>query len=198
MGGGGEGPSAPGWESPVPGQGSPSMRQPSNTIPQHLRGPAPLPFLLLRVRGCSCPGPQRRQPPAQPCGMVRGHRGSAQPPQLPSPGFIASPQVPPHHPNPLPAHTLSLLLQLLGPGLDFGHVALVGLQQLLWPLPVPGRWVRPPAGLSLLHRGHNGQEGLNPTSHEAWGVGSRGGCRCLPQGCGGVTVPLPSAFWKRG
>ena len=147
------------------------MRQLSDMISQHPRDLAQVLFLLLRVGGCSRPGPQRCQPLAQPCRMVRGHGGSARPPQPRSLGVIASHRCLPITPKPMPAPTLSLLLQLLGSGPDFGHVALVGLQQLPWPLLVPLWWGRPLAGLSLLHRGLQQAGGARP--HQPRGLGRR-------------------------
>lgn len=144
-------------------------------------GSAPVP----PAQGGGLQPPWSPAPPAAGTALRDGERlwggGSAQPPTAPLLGLLHQTGAPPITPNPMPAPTLSLLLQLLGPGPDFSHMAFVGLQQLLWLLPVSPRWGRPPAGLSLQHRGLQQAGGAGP--HQPWGLGYKDslGCQCRSQ-----------------
>lgn len=160
--------------TPLPRRGaepcpSPAVRhtQPSSLVPAQLQ----FPLLGLGIR--SPPSPQCCQPPAQLCGTVGAQHGPH------SPRGCCITQVPPHHPKPAP--TLSLLLQLLRPGPDFSHMALVGLKQLPQLLLVPPCWGWRAGGLSLLHRDVRGRRGRTPP---ATGWGCREPAVPVPPGCG--------------
>lgn len=175
------------------------MGQLSNMILQDLRDPAQLQFLPLRVGGCSRPGPQRRQPPAQPCGMVRGcGEGAQHSPPLPRSWGYCIRQVPP----PSPQTPCQLLPSLCCS--SCWVLARISATWRLWasssscgccPCPRGGAGRRPGSPCST--GACNRQEGLDPTSPGAWGIRTPWGVDAGPRSMG-FAVPLPSASWKRG
>lgn len=96
--------------------------------------------------------------------------GAQHGPHSPTLGVLPHPPLHLHCPRTLPRPTLSLPLQLPGPGLDRGHLAFVGFQQLLWRQPVSLQWERLPGGLFLQHTGVTGNQGLGPQSWGAVGL----------------------------